>query len=78
MRYFFTGGTEMRDGETPSWDSVRARVKEIIDHEDRSKPLNDDQIAAILEKENVEVSRRTIAKYRQLLNIPAARQRKAY
>ncbi|UCG34189.1 MAG: RNA polymerase factor sigma-54 [Phycisphaerales bacterium] len=78
MRYFFTGGTEMRDGETTSWDSVRARVKEIIDQEDRRNPLNDDQIAAILKKEKVDVSRRTIAKYRQLLDIPAARQRKAY
>jgi RNA polymerase sigma-54 factor len=78
LRYFFTGGTETRDGEATSWDSVRARVKEIIDKEDRHNPLNDDQIAAILKKENVDVSRRTIAKYRQLLDIPAARQRKAY
>jgi len=78
MRYFFTGGTETTDGETTSWDSVRARVKEIIGQEDGRKPLNDDQIVAILKEENVEVSRRTIAKYRQLLDIPAARQRKAY
>jgi RNA polymerase sigma-54 factor len=78
MRYFFTGGTETTDGESASWDSVRARVKEIIEREDPANPLNDDQIAAILRKEDVKVSRRTIAKYRQLLNIPAARQRKAY
>ena len=78
MRYFFTGGTETAGGESTSWDSVRARVKEIIAGEDSASPLNDDQIAAILKNEDVKISRRTIAKYRQLLNIPAARQRKAY
>jgi RNA polymerase sigma-54 factor len=78
LRYFFTGGTETTDGQSTSWDSVRARVKEIIGHEDRDKPLSDDQIAAMLDKEHLKVSRRTIAKYRQQLDIPAARQRKAY
>ena len=78
LRYFFTGGTETAGGESTSWDSVRARVKEIIQQEDGRNPLNDDQVAAILKNENMEVSRRTIAKYRQLLNIPAARQRRVY
>jgi RNA polymerase sigma-54 factor len=78
LRYFFTGGTENDDGQVTSWDSVRARVKQIVDDEDKSNPLNDDQIAAMLSKEHMGISRRTVAKYRQLLNIPAARQRKVF
>ncbi len=78
LRYFFTGGTEGSDGETTSWDSVKARVREIVDQEDRKNPLNDDEIADRLQKEGIEVSRRTIAKYRQQLNIPTARQRREF
>jgi RNA polymerase sigma-54 factor len=72
LRSFFTGGTESVDGESTSWDSVKARVKEIVDEEDKKNPLNDDVIAAGLQAEGIEVSRRTIAKYRRQLNIPTA------
>jgi RNA polymerase sigma-54 factor len=78
LRYFFTGGTESADGESTSWDSVRARVKEIIDNEDPNEPLSDDAVVDKLQAEGLTVSRRTIAKYRQQLNIPPARQRKKY
>lgn len=78
LRIFFTGGTEDESGEEKSWDSVRARVKEIIDNEDKKKPLNDDVIVARLEAEGIKVSRRTIAKYRQQLHIPPARQRREF
>ncbi|HUU82678.1 MAG TPA: RNA polymerase factor sigma-54 [Phycisphaerae bacterium] len=78
LRYFFTGGKESVNGESTSWDSVKARVKEIIEGEDRKAPLNDDQIAAVLESEELAISRRTVAKYRQQLAIPPARQRREY
>ena len=78
LRYFFTGGTESSDGEATSWDSVKARVQEIVDHEDKKNPLNDDVIAAKLQAEGIKVSRRTIAKYRQQLNIPTGRQRREF
>jgi RNA polymerase sigma-54 factor len=78
LRYFFTGGTETETGEETSWDSVRARVKEIIDKEDKQEPLSDDVIAAKLQAEGITVSRRTIAKYRQQLHVPTARQRKQF
>jgi RNA polymerase sigma-54 factor len=78
LRYFFTGGTESANGESTSWDSVRSRVQEIIENEDPKAPLSDDAVAAKLQSEGISVSRRTIAKYRQQLNIPPARQRKAY
>jgi RNA polymerase sigma-54 factor len=78
MRYFFTGGTETEDGQTASWDSVKVRVSEIIEKEDSNHPLNDDQIAATLKREGIEISRRTVAKYRQQLDIPPARQRRQF
>jgi RNA polymerase sigma-54 factor len=78
LRYFFTGGTESSDGQATSWDSVKARVKEIIDQEDKKSPLSDDVIAAKLQAEGIDVRRRTIAKYRQQMNIPAARQRREF
>lgn len=79
LRKFFTGGTETTDtGEATSWDSVKARVQQIINEEDKRNPLSDDAITDKLQKEGLDVSRRTIAKYRQQLNIPAARQRKEF
>jgi RNA polymerase sigma-54 factor len=78
LRYFFTGGTESKSGESTSWDSVKARVQELIEGEDRTDPFNDDQIAAALEKEGITLSRRTVAKYRQQLDIPPARQRRTF
>ncbi len=78
LRIFFTGGTESSNGEETSWDSVKARVQEIIESEDKKNPLNDDEIAARLQTEGLTVSRRTIAKYRQQLHIPTARQRREF
>lgn len=78
LRYFFTGGTETDDGQSMGWDRVKTRVRELVDAEDRKKPLNDDQVAALLKKEGIEISRRTVAKYRQQLDIPAARQRRQF
>ena len=78
LRYFFTGGMESSNGESTSWDSVKARVQEIVQAENREAPLNDDQIAAVLRREEMAISRRTVAKYRQQLNIPPARQRREF
>jgi RNA polymerase sigma-54 factor len=78
LRYFFTGGTETENGESTSWDSVKARVKDIVEKEDRQGPLSDDEIAVMLKKEGIEISRRTVAKYRQQLDIPPARQRRVF
>lgn len=78
LRYFFTGGTETESGQSMGWDRVKTRVKEIVAGEDRKSPLNDDQVAHQLKEEGIEISRRTVAKYRQQLDIPSARQRREY
>ena len=78
LRGFFTGGTETEDGRITSWDTVKARVAEIIKAENAQSPLNDERIAEMMEKEGIHLSRRTVAKYRQQLDIPTARQRKQF
>jgi RNA polymerase sigma-54 factor len=78
LRRFFSGGTTSHEGEDMSWDAVKEKLKIIIDNEDKTKPLNDDEIVAQLRNQGIDLARRTVAKYRKLLNIPTARQRHAY
>jgi RNA polymerase sigma-54 factor len=79
LRGFFSGGMETQEGESRSWDAVRARVQQIVDAEDKSNPLNDDEIKQKLEETGFkDLARRTVAKYRKVLNIPAARFRRKY
>lgn len=78
LRMFFTGGMTDESGEAVSWDSIKAKMKQVIDAEDKSKPLSDDEIAAKLSEVGTPVARRTVAKYRSQLNIPPARQRREF
>jgi len=79
LRKFFCGGREDATGRARSWEAIRAKLQQIIDEEDKTKPLSDDQIRKRLEEAGIEnLARRTVAKYRKLLNIPAARFRKKY
>jgi RNA polymerase sigma-54 factor len=75
---FFSGGTTTSTGQELAWDAVKARLREIIDQEDKSQPLGDEAIAKALSTGGVTIARRTVAKYRGLLNISPARQRKKY
>ncbi|MCD6365788.1 MAG: RNA polymerase factor sigma-54 [Planctomycetes bacterium] len=78
LRMFFTGGTTATDGNDVAWEAVKVKLKEIVDAEDKSNPLNDDQLARELRKHFKKIARRTVAKYRGLLGIPPARRRKEY
>jgi RNA polymerase sigma-54 factor len=79
LRKFFSGGMEDAEGQEHSWEAIRAKLQQIIDAEDKSKPLSDDQIRKKLAEVGINnLARRTIAKYRKLLKIPAARFRKKY
>ncbi len=78
LRMFFSGGTTTSEGEDVAWDAVKAKLREIIDAEDKSKPLNDTKLAAELKKHGITIARRTVAKYRDLMDIPPARQRREY
>ena len=78
LRKFFSGGTETDSGDAMSWEAIKARLKEIVDGEDKFKPLSDEALSQELKKRGIEIARRTVVKYRQQLNIPPARHRRAY
>ena len=78
LRMFFSGGTRTANGQDVSWGAVKARLKEVVAHEDKAAPLNDDQLAEELTKHGIKIARRTVAKYRKLMDIPSARKRRQY
>lgn len=79
LKFFFTGGTENEDGGVESRLSVKERVRQIIDEEDSTSPLSDDEVAERLkEKFGLEIARRTVTKYRKALDIPSSRQRRVW
>lgn len=79
LKFFFTGGVSDRYGDSIASGSVKEILKELIASEDPSKPLSDQVITEQLKKERgINLSRRTVAKYRDELNIPASSRRKRY
>jgi RNA polymerase sigma-54 factor len=78
LRRFFSGGTQNAEGEDMSWDAVKEKLKSIIGDENKDNPLNDDEIVDKLKEQGIELARRTVAKYRKILNIPTARQRRQF
>ena len=79
LKVFFTGGTMTSDGSEESRESVKQKAIEIIEREDKSKPLSDDEIVEILTRNHgLKVARRTVTKYRKALGIPSSRQRREY
>jgi RNA polymerase sigma-54 factor len=78
LRRFFSGGTTNAEGEDMSWDAVKEKLRVIIDNEDKHNPLNDDEIVVKLADQGLTLARRTVAKYRKILNIPTARQRREF
>jgi len=61
-----------------AWEIIRLKMKEIIDNEDKSRPLSDDALVDALAAQGFELARRTVTKYRQRLDIPSSRQRREY
>ncbi len=78
LRRFFSGGTTSAEGEDMSWDAVKEKLRVIIGNEDKRNPLNDDEIVERLQQQGINIARRTVAKYRKILKIPSARQRREF
>lgn len=76
LKYFFSEGLENQDGEEVSTREIKKALQECVDAEDKHKPLTDDQLVDEMTRRGYKVARRTIAKYRDQLNIPKARLRK--
>lgn len=79
LRDLFGGGMETDNGGTESFEAIRAKMQQIIDSENKSKPMSDEAIRKKLEQMGVkDIARRTVAKYRKLMNIPTTRFRKRF
>ena len=78
LRYFFSESTIKKGDDLVSSKIVKNYLSDLIENEDKSSPYSDNQLEKILKKEGYDVARRTVAKYREQLNIPVARLRKEY
>ncbi len=76
LKYFFNEGMETLDGENMSTLRIKEQLKEIIGKENSDKPYSDDKLADMLKKKGIPIARRTVAKYREQLDIPIARLRR--
>jgi RNA polymerase sigma-54 factor len=78
LKYFFTSSIRGTDGVDVSSESVKQRIQQIITSEDPRQPRSDQWISEALAKENIDIARRTVAKYRELLGILPSSKRKRY
>lgn len=77
LKYFFTSAINAGDGgDAHSSESVKFRLKELIDDEDPKKILSDDKLVAMMKAEGIDIARRTVAKYREAMKIPSSVQRR--
>ncbi|MFC0236306.1 RNA polymerase factor sigma-54 [Fictibacillus phosphorivorans] len=79
LKSFFTAKIFTQDGGSVSATSAKSEIKKLVENEDKTKPLSDQILASLLEKNSgLSISRRTVAKYREELNIPSSSKRKRY
>ncbi len=76
LKYFFSEGIATDSGDDVSSREVKQQLKNLIDNEDKKKPYSDDKLEKLLKEKGYNIARRTVAKYREQLNIPVARLRK--
>lgn len=76
LKFFFSEGLENQDGEEVSTRELKKVLRDFVDSEDKRKPLTDDQLVVMMNSKGYKVARRTIAKYRDQLDIPKASLRK--
>ncbi len=76
FKYFFSSHLSSENGEDQSSTSVRAKIRKLIGAENPTKPLSDSKITNLLKEEGISVARRTVAKYREAMNIPSSSERR--
>ena len=76
LKYFFSEALSTDSGEEVSTREVKSILQDMIDGEDKKNPLSDDSLTEMLQEKGYNIARRTVAKYREILNIPVARMRK--
>jgi RNA polymerase sigma-54 factor len=78
LKYFFNSGLSTSEGEFVASESVKNRIREIIEKEDPKKPLSDQKIADMLSGQTVNIARRTVTKYREILKLGSSSERKRH
>lgn len=78
LKRFFGGGTTTASGVDIAWENIKRKLLELVGSEDKANPLSDEDLVERMEKDGVPIARRTITKYRKMLNIPSSRERKAW
>ncbi|ACB85587.1 RNA polymerase factor sigma-54 [Natranaerobius thermophilus] len=78
LRFFFSSKLDNNQDDYNSSTSIKQKIKELVEEEDKKKPLSDQKIAEILQESSINISRRTVAKYRKELNLPSSSKRKRY
>ena len=76
LKYFFSDGFVTESGEELSTREIKSILRDLIDGENKRKPLSDDALSELLKEKGYPVARRTVAKYRDQMGIPVARLRK--
>jgi RNA polymerase sigma-54 factor len=76
LKFFFSEGLQTDSGEEVSTREIKRILLDCIDNEEKKKPLTDEKLTKILQEKGYQIARRTVAKYREQLNIPVARLRK--
>jgi len=76
LKYFFNSGIASTDGDALASEAVKLKIKELVSKEDPKKPLSDQKLVDLLKKDGVDIARRTVAKYREVLKILPSSQRK--
>lgn len=78
LKYFFNSGISSSDGDSLASESVKIKIKDLVSKEDPKKPLSDQKIVELLKADGIQIARRTVAKYRDVLKILPSSQRKKY
>lgn len=78
LKYFFNSGISGSDGHDLASESVKIKIKDMVGKENPKSPLSDQKIAELLEKDGINIARRTVAKYREMLKILPSSQRKKF
>ncbi len=78
LKYFFNSGISKTDGDSLASESVKLKIKDLVDKEDLKDPLSDQRIVELLKKDGIQIARRTVAKYRDMLKILPSSKRKKY
>jgi RNA polymerase sigma-54 factor len=76
LKYFFNSGISTNEGDFIASESVKNKIKDIVDGEDPKRPYSDQRIAEMLSVQNINIARRTVTKYREMLRIGSSSERK--